>query len=86
MPEGQGHVGSVQKLGATTFQAGRYGIGLVLVRRTVPRDPDRVEDRSKPRLRGIGTMSKWMTIAVILLVGYVLGVKFPQLAQRIGIA
>lgn len=28
----------------------------------------------------------WLTILIILAIGYVLGLKFPQLGQKVGIA
>lgn len=31
-------------------------------------------------------MSGWFTIIIILAIGYVVGVKYPQLAQKVGIA
>lgn len=31
-------------------------------------------------------MGRWLTILIILLIGYFIGVKWPVLAQKIGVA
>jgi hypothetical protein len=31
-------------------------------------------------------MQKWLMVFVILAAGYIIGVKFPQLAQKVGLS
>lgn len=31
-------------------------------------------------------MNRWITILIILAIGYVLGIKFPQLGAKVGLS
>lgn len=82
---GQKHVGEFSRVSIRTIPFGYGRFKLVYVRGPYSCDNGSVDVHS-PSYQGSYLMSKTFTIILVLIIGYILGVKFPGIAGKFGLA